>query len=285
RNPGDTLPVLKKQINEIEKQSDIKIKICKDTLYCFDNDSFRFLAAIKNGSTYSESSKENYIHSWKKSVNEAVRLFRCIIKCTPHNINDTVSLNNARQTVMIFCESLAEINRNIQENLVKIKELKEEIEKANLTEEELRKKIDQLKERQNTLDKIIIQFTQFLMQNAIAVFNDTYAEYLDYIIHLERENVKNTSNNEILKGLEEIKSKYDENVKIIKTKIENNDASSSLLSSEDIFNLEQQLYSLPDIGQYLQDIKKEEKKAFIYQERHYELSGNISNVFTKIFRM
>ncbi|KAF0530837.1 p-loop containing nucleoside triphosphate hydrolase [Gigaspora margarita] len=393
--PGDTLPVLKKQINEIEKQSDIKINICKDTLYCFDNDSFRFLAAIKDGSTYSESAKKNYIQSWENSVNEAVRLFKYIVSCTPHNINDTVSLNNARQTVMIFCEPLAKINRNIQENLAKIKELKEEIERADLTEEELRsklyiphielkitllkeprvrcknckmrninnkdtrncdvqfkwlnslileyygimmfgtckscdcpakrheavfyestseyskvdnienkisenkkdqnnrkdhirilqEKIDQLKERQNTVDEIIIQFTQFLMQNAIAVFNDTYAEYLDYIIHLERENVNNTSNNEILKGLEEIKSKYDENVKIIKTKIENNEASSSPLSSEDIFNLEQQLYSLPDISQYLQDIKKEEEKAFIYQERHYELSGNISNVFTKIFRM
>ncbi|CAG8598909.1 10130_t:CDS:2, partial [Gigaspora rosea] len=354
-----------------------------------------FLAEIKNGSTYSENSKKNYIKSWEKSVNEAERLFKYIKSCTPHNINDTVSLNNARQTVMIFCEPLAEINRNIQENLAKIKELKEEIEKADLTEEELKsklyiphielkitllkqprvrckdckmlninnkdtrncgvqfkwfnsfmleyygimmfgtckscncpakrheavfyestskyskvdnienkisenkkdqnnkqdhikilqEKIDQLKERQNTVDKIIIQFTQFLMQNAIAVFNDTYAEYLDYIIHLERENVKKTSNNEILKGLEEIKSKYDEKVKIIKTKIENNEASSSSLSSKDIFKLEQQLYSLPDIGQYLQDIKKEEKKAFIYQERPYELSENISNVFKKIFRM
>ncbi|RIB02389.1 hypothetical protein C2G38_1991421 [Gigaspora rosea] len=393
--PGDTLPVLKKQIKEIENQSDIKLNICKDTLYCFDNDSFRFLAEIKNGSTYSENSKKNYIKSWEKSVNEAERLFKYIKSCTPHNINDTVSLNNARQTVMIFCEPLAEINRNIQENLAKIKELKEEIEKADLTEEELKsklyiphielkitllkqprvrckdckmlninnkdtrncgvqfkwfnsfmleyygimmfgtckscncpakrheavfyestskyskvdnienkisenkkdqnnkqdhikilqEKIDQLKERQNTVDKIIIQFTQFLMQNAIAVFNDTYAEYLDYIIHLERENVKKTSNNEILKGLEEIKSKYDEKVKIIKTKIENNEASSSSLSSKDIFKLEQQLYSLPDIGQYLQDIKKEEKKAFIYQERPYELSENISNVFKKIFRM
>ncbi|CAG8588901.1 18299_t:CDS:2 [Racocetra persica] len=397
--PGDTLPVLKKQLQELERKSGIEMTICKNTSYCFDNDSFRFLAAIKNGVSYSDKTKENYALSWENSVKESVRLLQYIIDRTPHKINDTISLNNARQTVMMLCEPLAEIDRNIQENIAEVNKLKKEIQKADITDEELRSKlyiprielktislerprvtctniicqkqsidismgnchvkwktlntfmlkyngsmmfgkckscdcpakshktnfyksiskyskkidenienkisenkinqidklehiemlqeqINQLKEQQNTVNEIAIQFTQFLMQNAIAAFNDAYVEYLDYIIHLEREkyNTFKDYNHKILEGLEEIKIKYDERVNILKKKIENNDPSSCTLSSEDIFKLEQQLYSLPSIGQYLQAIKKEEEIAFRYRERHYKLHRNVLNALTKIFK-
>ncbi|CAG8462414.1 19238_t:CDS:2 [Gigaspora rosea] len=163
--PGDTLP------------------ICKDIIYCFDNDPFRFLAANKEGMKFTDDVKRNFASSWEKSVMESVRLLTYITTRTPHKIIDTISLNNARQMVILFSGPFAEINRNIQEN------------------------IDQFKEIQNTVDKIIIQFTQFLKQNAIAVFNDAYVEYLDYIIHLEREkaNTSKNYNKKVLDGLEEVK--------------------------------------------------------------------------------
>ncbi|CAG8634285.1 9361_t:CDS:2, partial [Dentiscutata heterogama] len=339
--PGYTLPVLNKQLKELESKSGIEIKVCKDTQYCFDNEPFRFLAANKKGIKFTDDEKKNFASSWEKSAKELVRLLQYISNCTPHKIIDTVSLNNARQTVMILCEPLAEINRNIQENISEVNNLKDEIQSSNLTDEELKnklyvprivlkltrlerprvvctnnnckvqninitienchvkwkdlnifmlkhsgammfgncrscgcharshkttfyksiseysketdeniknkilkneidqkdkqdhiemlqRKINQLKEQQNTVDDIIIQFTQFLIQNAIAPFNDVYMEYLDYIIHLEREKINNTSkryNNEILKGLEETKRKYYEKMKIIKKKIGNNEPS------------------------------------------------------------
>ncbi|CAG8606866.1 4537_t:CDS:1, partial [Cetraspora pellucida] len=148
----------------------------------------------------------------------------------------------------------------------------------------LQEKIDQLKVLQNTVDNIVIQFTQFLMQNAIAAFNDAYVEYLDYIIHIERENVDNTSenyDNNILEALEEIKRKYNEEVKIIKEMIENNEPSSCSLSSEDILDLEQQLHGLPNVGKYLQAIKEEEKRAFKYQEKRHKFP-NMLNFLQKI---
>ncbi|CAG8803876.1 671_t:CDS:2, partial [Cetraspora pellucida] len=381
-------------------------KSAKDNIvFCFTNTRetfFRtgdtlpvFLAAIKNNVSYSENTKKNHELSWNNSVEESIRLLKHIINCTPHKIIDTVSINNARQTVMIFCEPLAKVNQNIQENIAKVKKLKEEIQTTDLTEEELRSKlyvphielkitllkqprivcknckiqkiditmrychvkwkiltkfmlkyhgtmmfgkckscgcsaksheavfyesiseyskkvdetiknkilenkenqnnkqdhigilqdkIDQLKEEQSIVDEIIIQFTQFLMQNAIAVFNDAYMEYLDYIIHLEKNKNNEDYNNEILEGLEETKRKYDEKVKVIKKMIENNDSSSHTLSSEDIFKLEQKLYNLPDIGQYLQDVKKEEKKAFKYREKHYELPNSVLKTLKPNFK-
>ncbi|CAG8856504.1 22209_t:CDS:2, partial [Gigaspora margarita] len=72
----DTLPVLNRQLEEIQKKSDIEIKICKDTVYCFDNESFRFLAAVKKGIIFTD--KENFLSSWEKSANESVRLFQYI---------------------------------------------------------------------------------------------------------------------------------------------------------------------------------------------------------------
>ncbi|CAG8725671.1 29426_t:CDS:2 [Gigaspora margarita] len=89
-------------------------------------------------------------------------------------------------------------------------------------------------------------------------FNDAYVNYFDYIIYLEKEKVNDTSeryNNEILEGLEETKRKYEKKVKTIKI-IGKNKPSSNSLSFEDIFKLEQKLYELPSISEYLQDIKK-----------------------------
>ncbi|CAG8666534.1 9237_t:CDS:2, partial [Gigaspora rosea] len=333
--PGDTLPVLKKQLDDIKKKSDIEIKICKDTIYCFDNDSFRFLAAIKKRMIFTDDEKKSFIFSWEKSTNESIRLLQHIIKCKPHQIKETVSLNNARQIIKILYKPLAEepkrklyiphielesfqlprprvkctnnncdkkvaschvkwkkLNTYIQKrkgamkfgkckscscpvkshkvifyeskSIKKNKILEDQVNKQNYIEI-LQKKIDELQEQQNTIDDIIIKFTQFLSQSTITTFNDSYAENLDYIINFEKSKFitfKNY-NNEILEGLEETKRKYDEKIKTIMD-------SPSLYppSFEDIFRLEQQLYSLPDIGKYLQVIKTKEKNAFKYQEKH-----------------
>ncbi|CAG8817187.1 4293_t:CDS:2, partial [Gigaspora margarita] len=401
--PGDTLPVLKKQLEEIQQKSDIEIKICKDTIYCFDNESFRFLAAVKKGIIFTD--KENFSSSWETSANELVRLFQYIKNRKLHKIIDTISLNNARQRIMILCKPLAEVNRNIQENIAEVKKLKEELQKEDITADELKnklyiptielkitlldrpkvectkssckknaeschvkwkmlnvfiqkhkhngtmllgkctschcpaknhkaisyesksnyskkfdenitrkisednldqidkenhikmlhEKINQLKVQQDMVDDVTIQFTQFLMQNAIASFNDSYAECLDYIIHFEKNklNTFKDYNNEILEGLEKTKRKYDENVNVIKKMIENGEPPSRSPSIEDIFKLEQQLYSLPNINQYLRNVKKEEEKTFKYRERHYVYKASkdqnyklpqLLNALTKIFQ-
>ncbi|CAG8678893.1 14198_t:CDS:2, partial [Cetraspora pellucida] len=100
-----TLPVLKKQLDEIKKMFDIEIKICKDTIYCFDNESFRFLAAH-------------------------------LINYSSHKINDTISLNNAR--LLILYKPLTKVNLNIQENIAQIEKLKKEIQRSDITTKELK---------------------------------------------------------------------------------------------------------------------------------------------------
>ncbi|CAG8667361.1 17610_t:CDS:1, partial [Cetraspora pellucida] len=139
--PGDTLPVLKRQLQELKENFNIEIKICNDIIYCFDNEPFRFLAAKKKGIIFPDDQKRNFASSWKKSSQESVKLLQYITNRTPHKIADTISLNNARQTVIIFREPLAETDRNIQENIAEIGKLKEEIQSRDLTDEELRNKL------------------------------------------------------------------------------------------------------------------------------------------------
>ncbi|CAG8521474.1 2935_t:CDS:2, partial [Racocetra persica] len=139
--PGDTLPALKKQLLNLKSKADVEITTDHNTLYCFDNESFRFLAAFKQNILFEETDKEIYAVSWKRSVDESNRLIRYFKSCKPHDIKDTISLNNARQIVMDLSKPLAEICQNIQINIALAEEKKEEIKKSDLTIADLKGKL------------------------------------------------------------------------------------------------------------------------------------------------
>ncbi|RGB22399.1 hypothetical protein C1646_776149 [Rhizophagus diaphanus] len=141
--PGDTLQPLKKQLEDLKKQSKsgVEIKVHKDTMYCFDNESFRFLAAIKENIKFTEIEERNFAESWNKSVDESLRLIENLVKRQPHIVEDTISLNNSRNIVILLSKPLAEIEHLIQQNIKLIKEKQEEINNSNKTIEELKGKL------------------------------------------------------------------------------------------------------------------------------------------------
>jgi len=55
--PGDTLPALRELITS---SPDIDLRLCRKTIYCIDNESVRFLAALKQGIKFKEEEKKNY---------------------------------------------------------------------------------------------------------------------------------------------------------------------------------------------------------------------------------
>ncbi|RIA81664.1 hypothetical protein C1645_547454 [Glomus cerebriforme] len=424
--PGDTLPPLKIQLGELKKRSSVEIKVNQDTIYCFDNESFRFLAALKENMPFTEADEQNFAESWKKSVDESLRLIQYLVTRQPHQVKDTLSLNNARNIVVFLSKPLAEIGQLIQTNIKLIKEQQNEISNSNKTIEQLRdnlyipqidlepvtlgyprtvctssscvrslqidqtnqKKIDyithchahcylsnvvcdtinnaalkrcqamnsngtcnncgcqwdkhmhityenkqvikriidqnvvlqiskkqsdqetkraiiegyqfkveQLQNEQKTINEISLKFAQFLRQNAIAAFNDAYADYLNHFINEEK--IKRSADpvnydDDILNGLEETKKSYLEQIEVIKQAIESNDPSMPPISPNDIAKLEQQLYDLPINGHTLKKIKNEAKRSqtnvFRYKENYYmpvwkSRSKNfISNTFARIFK-
>ncbi|PKC66020.1 hypothetical protein RhiirA1_419819 [Rhizophagus irregularis] len=109
-------------------------------MYCFDNESFRYLAAIKEVK-FTQNEEQNFAESWKRSVDESLRLIEYLVKRQPHIVEDTLSLNNSRNTVLLLSKPFAEIERLIQKNIILIKEKQEEINNSSKTIEELKGKL------------------------------------------------------------------------------------------------------------------------------------------------
>jgi len=65
--PGDTLPALRRLLST---NADIVLRLCRETIYCIDNESVRLLAALKQGIKFDEGEKKNYVTSWETSVKE-----------------------------------------------------------------------------------------------------------------------------------------------------------------------------------------------------------------------
>ncbi|RIA85229.1 hypothetical protein C1645_782329, partial [Glomus cerebriforme] len=141
--PGNTKLLLEKQLEDLKRQSrtDVEINVVKNTMYCFDNESFRFLAAIKNDIQFTESEERNFAESWKKSVDESLRLIEYLLKRRPHKIKDTLSLNNARNIVIFLSKPLAEIGQLIQMNINLIRQKQGEIDSSSKTIKELQDRL------------------------------------------------------------------------------------------------------------------------------------------------
>nr|CAG8433137.1 656_t:CDS:1 [Entrophospora candida]CAG8533703.1 13627_t:CDS:1 [Entrophospora candida] len=401
--PGETLPALKKQLKDLEDRSGVEIKTNRETMYCFDNEAFRFLAALKNEVKFSETDRQSFAESWKKSADESQLLFKHLATRKPHKIEDTLSLNNARKIVLLLCKPLGDIGKLIQDNISIIRDEQNMVENSSrsindlernkytkqikLIPEELghprtvctdancikiysignvnmtdhishchkhcylsgvqtevinnpalthcsamktdgnckkcschwskhmhityenrtefisvidtnieqqikekksyqeikqavidskRKQIKSLEEEQKKITTISAQFAHFLKQSAIAAFNDAYADYLDYLIHVQkviRDSKNDNYNKEILEGLEKSKSEYLTKVKILKEAMENDDSSMSTISPEEISDYEQELYNLPLNGSSLKELKEAAERgqnaSFRYNERPY----------------
>ncbi|POG58249.1 hypothetical protein GLOIN_2v1732398 [Rhizophagus irregularis DAOM 181602=DAOM 197198] len=389
--PGDTLPPLRKQLGDLKERSSVEIKVNHDTIYCFDNESFRFLAAIKKNISFTDADEQNFAESWKKSVEESLRLIQYLVTRQPHEVKDTLSLNSSRniigQLIQTNIKLIKEQQNEIKNSAKTIEELKEnlyipqidlepvtlgcveslQIEQTNISKvnyvthchdhcyldalrgcaamnpvgicnlcdckwdkhmhityenvkvvkkivdqnvelqiskkksdqetkkaiiEDYQERVNQLQTEQHTINEISLKFAQFLRQNAIAAFNDAYADYLDHFINEEKIKKSadpNRYDDEILKGLEATKRSYLEQIEVIKKAIETNDPSMPTISPNDIAKLEQQLYNLPINGHTLKKIKDEAKRSqnnvFRYRESYYSRSKNfISSTFAKIFR-
>jgi hypothetical protein len=122
--PGETL----KSLKEILKNKSVEIPISKSTVYCFDSEAFRFLAAVKSQRvTFSAEEKASFVASWSQSRKETVRLLHEIKKLEPHQVSNTISLNTARDTIQKLTGPLAKTAANVKTNTRLLEEHRKEI--------------------------------------------------------------------------------------------------------------------------------------------------------------
>ena len=124
-SPGDTFVSLQ----ELIENNKLPINLAKDqTYFCFDNEAFRYLACIKNGIAYEDGERVPFKKSWDKASVITKRLIGHIQSLPPHDIMNTISMNEARNIVLSLTEPMAQIVRLIERNNEKCLEMKEKIE-------------------------------------------------------------------------------------------------------------------------------------------------------------
>jgi len=193
--PGDTLPALGQLLQDMNKHDQsIDITLNKDTVYCVDNESFRFLMAMKHGVNFSDKEQADFDASWTKSVDEYARLVTHISTLKPHTVKDTLTLNSARRSILDLSRPIAEISKAIQNNI----ELEGELE---------------------AITKVSTQFACFLKKNAIAPYNDVVLDYLDHLIRVEEDKVAVRGNGGELKRLQDLRRTYSKEIEVVQKAI------------------------------------------------------------------
>ncbi|GBG92281.1 hypothetical protein CBR_g55050 [Chara braunii] len=115
--PGDTMPPLMEMLKKVRHSPPhVDIELSKQTIYCLDNESFRFLAAVNQDLRFTKQETEDFARSWTVSVTECRRLIEYIVSRPPHQVQDTVSINEARRLILQLAMPLGDISKVIQIN-------------------------------------------------------------------------------------------------------------------------------------------------------------------------
>jgi GTPase SAR1 family protein len=134
--PGDTFGPLSALLAD---HSDIGLSLTSKTAYCFDSESFRYLAALKNNVRM--DNEDDFRRSWKHSRDEALRLLEHFKTMPAHPVKSTVSLNGTRQLVLELTKPMAEISQIIRTNIAMCEDRMQELKDTRLSGESLRKRL------------------------------------------------------------------------------------------------------------------------------------------------
>ncbi|XP_056639606.1 uncharacterized protein LOC130447025 [Diorhabda sublineata] len=146
-SPGETVGVLKKTVGDIGNRPPFaKIPFDKN-IFCFDNEPYRYLAAIKGGIKISSEIKQRNKDSWEKSAEQCWNMIKYIVgekdkkPLKPHFVKSTNAINEARRMINQLSQPLAEIMQLIQHNMEVLSRHRELLSEDNASLEEMRSKL------------------------------------------------------------------------------------------------------------------------------------------------
>ncbi|KAI1137351.1 hypothetical protein F5Y05DRAFT_389067 [Hypoxylon sp. FL0543] len=134
--PGDTFGPLR---TILEKHSRVGLSLSQQTTYCFDSESFRYLAAFKAG--HNMGNIDDFRRSWEQSRDEARRLVQHFQTKPPHSVQNTVSLNRARKIISELTRPMAEVSQLVRTNLSLCEDKRKELDDTQLSGAALRKRL------------------------------------------------------------------------------------------------------------------------------------------------
>jgi hypothetical protein len=110
--PGDTFTPLETLLREYKE---VQMGLFNHNVYCFDSESFRYLAARKQG--VDMGLLDDNTRSWEYSVTECKRLVKHFQGLEPHQVRSTINLNETRNIILRLTEPMALIAQKIQSSI------------------------------------------------------------------------------------------------------------------------------------------------------------------------
>ncbi|CAG2175934.1 unnamed protein product, partial [Oppiella nova] len=118
--PGDTGPALISLLDQIiESPPYVGIEYDKKTIYCFDNEAFRF--AVASAPPNNMVFDDMLTHQSKNAIDYWSAYYHC------PKAMDTLSLNDAKQNILLLTQPLADIANNISHNVKQCERHKQRI--------------------------------------------------------------------------------------------------------------------------------------------------------------
>uniref|UniRef100_A0A914Q5K9 G domain-containing protein n=1 Tax=Panagrolaimus davidi TaxID=227884 RepID=A0A914Q5K9_9BILA len=115
--PGPAMNTLNEYVSDLEAKKGIKIELNEDTIYCMDNEAYKFQCCWNKSEEYRKEMaplKENYKKSWEFSRQMTFKLFERMYTLGGHNVKLTCSVGQARTIIHCAIGPLAAITTLIQ---------------------------------------------------------------------------------------------------------------------------------------------------------------------------
>jgi GTPase SAR1 family protein len=163
--PGDTFKPLTQLL---ANHPDVGLGLSSNTTYCFDSESFRFLAAYKDGTAMENI--QDFQRSWDRSAEEAHRLINYFTSRPPHQTRTTLNLNGTRQLISEMTKPMAEISQLIRTNIARAEDQMKELSNDRLTGDKLRNRL--------LVQKVLLK-PEMLSQPRTVCSDDACTDYKD----------------------------------------------------------------------------------------------------------
>ncbi|KAK7964444.1 hypothetical protein PG988_011418 [Apiospora saccharicola] len=135
--PGDSLQPLRTLLS---KHDSLGMQLTVKTMYCFDSESFRCVAAQKQVGHVMHNLGD-FRKSWDGSMRQTRALLEHFCSLEPHSTKRTMSINRAREAITHLTKPLADISDTIERTIRLNEEKIKELRTANLCKADLQNKL------------------------------------------------------------------------------------------------------------------------------------------------
>ena len=186
--PGDTVPALQKFLKEIADESHVSIPFHKSNVFCFDSESFRYLALAKNNVPV-DGNKSDYERSWNESVSNTKRLLEHVKSLTQMSMKDIIVLNKLKQVRFEQVKTSMQLIDNLLEKRLELEQQYQQ-NYSLLSSTEISKMTDNITQINTTVERMveILAYISFkISRKTISVFNDDIEAYFEESIRSEHQ--------------------------------------------------------------------------------------------------